>query len=56
MPLHEAMFVDTNPCPVKYAVSLQGHCSGELRLPLVEVSKENKERIREALEAAGLLA
>ncbi len=56
VPVHEAMFVDTNPCPVKYAVSLQGHCSGELRLPLVEVSKENKERIRQALETAGLLA
>ncbi len=56
MPVHEAMFVDTNPCPVKYAVSLQGHCSGELRLPLVEVSKENKEQIRQALETAGLLA
>lgn len=56
VPVHEAMFVDTSPCPVKYAVSLQGHCSGELRLPLVEVSKENKERIRQALETAGLLA
>ena len=56
VPVHEAMFVDTNPCAVKYAVSLQGHCSGELRLPLVEVSKENKERIRQALETAGLLA
>ena len=56
VPVHEAMFVDTNPCPVKYAVSLQGHCSGELRLPLVEVSKENKERIQQALETAGLLA
>ncbi|MEQ9042648.1 MAG: 4-hydroxy-tetrahydrodipicolinate synthase [Alphaproteobacteria bacterium] len=55
MPVHEAMFVETNPCPVKYAVSLQGHCSGELRLPLVEVSKENKERIRQALDTAGLL-
>ncbi|MEW5703113.1 MAG: 4-hydroxy-tetrahydrodipicolinate synthase [Pseudomonadota bacterium] len=56
VPVHEVMFVDTNPCPVKYAVSLRGHCGGALRLPLVEVSETNKERIQKVLEAAGLLA
>ncbi len=55
-PVHEAMFVETNPCPVKYAASLQGHCSGELRLPLVAVSQANQKRIRATLETAGLLA
>ena len=55
MPVHDAMFVDTNPCPVKYAACLQGHFSGDLRLPLVEISKENKKRVRQALETADLL-
>ncbi len=56
VPVHETLFVESNPCPVKYAASLQGHCSGELRLPLVEVSQANKERIRKMLESTGLLA
>ena len=56
VPLHGALFVESNPGPVKYAASLQGHCSGELRLPLVEVSQASKERVRKALESMGLLA
>ncbi|PCJ59855.1 MAG: 4-hydroxy-tetrahydrodipicolinate synthase [Rhodospirillaceae bacterium] len=56
VPVHGALFVESNPGPVKYAASLQGHCSGELRLPLVEVSQANKERIRKVLESTGLLA
>lgn len=55
MPVHDVLFIDTNPCPVKYAASLQGHCSGELRLPLVAVSPAHKEQIRAALESTGLL-
>lgn len=55
LPVHEALFVETNPGPVKYAAHLMGLCSGELRLPLVEVSDENKARIKTALTEAGLL-
>lgn len=34
MPLHHALFVETNPGPIKYAVSLLGHCTPEARLPI----------------------
>ena len=36
MPLHDAMFCEPSPAPVKYAASLLGHCTPEVRLPLVE--------------------
>ena len=55
MPVHDAMFVETNPAPVKYAASLMGLCGTELRLPMCEVSDASKERIRSALTGAGLL-
>jgi len=53
--LHQAMFCETSPGPVKYAASLMGKCSAELRLPLVQPSEANKARVREAMQAAGLL-
>lgn len=46
VPLHQAMFLETSPSPVKYAVSLLGKCSAEVRLPLVEPTASTKERIR----------
>jgi 4-hydroxy-tetrahydrodipicolinate synthase len=55
MPLHEALFVETSPGPVKYAASLLGKCGPALRLPMVEPAAENKARIRAALETVGLL-
>lgn len=55
MPLHEAMFCETSPGPVKYAASLMGLCREEYRLPLVPPSDENKKKIRAALEQAGLI-
>jgi 4-hydroxy-tetrahydrodipicolinate synthase len=48
--LHQAMFCETSPGPVKYAASLLGKCLPDLRLPLVEPSDASKARIREALE------
>ncbi len=55
LPVHDAMFVETNPAPVKYAASLMGLCRAELRLPLCEVSDASKARIKAALTEAGLL-
>jgi 4-hydroxy-tetrahydrodipicolinate synthase len=54
-PLHDAMFVETSPGPVKYAASLLGLCSAEMRLPMVPVSEATKQRVQEAMKKAGLL-
>ena len=42
LPLIQAMFVETNPSPIKYAMSLRGLCSPELRLPLSEPRESTK--------------
>ena len=55
MPLHHAMFVETSPGPVKYAVSLLGLCSPEARLPMVPVVESTKKAVREAMIHAGIL-
>lgn len=49
LPVMEAMFLETNPAPVKYALSRLGLCSGELRLPMWEVDDETKRKIDEAM-------
>ena len=54
-PLHEAMFIESNPSPVKYAASLLSMCDASVRLPLVEVQDKNKKKISEALKVANLL-
>ncbi len=54
-PLCRAMFFETNPIPVKTALSLMGRMEPELRLPLVEMAPENKERLKKTLEEAKLL-
>jgi 4-hydroxy-tetrahydrodipicolinate synthase len=56
MPLHDAMFCEPSPAPVKYAVSLLGHCTPEVRLPLVELTEAGRARVREAMQGAGLKA
>jgi 4-hydroxy-tetrahydrodipicolinate synthase len=55
MPLHEALFVETNPAPVKYAASRLGLCKPEVRLPLAPLSEAGKAAVDAALEKAGLL-
>ena len=55
MPLHIALFVETSPAPIKFAVSLLGHCEPELRLPLVECTEATKKQVRAAMVHAGLL-
>lgn len=54
MPLHRALFLETNPSGPKYALSRLGRIRGELRLPLVEVSPSVKEAIDDAMRHAGL--
>jgi 4-hydroxy-tetrahydrodipicolinate synthase len=53
--LHEAMFCDSSPGPVKYALSLLNKCSAEVRLPLVKPSAVACRRIRDALLGAGVI-
>jgi 4-hydroxy-tetrahydrodipicolinate synthase len=55
MPLHEALFAETSPGPVKFAASLLGFCKNELRLPLVPVTQETQEKVHAAMVHAGLL-
>ncbi len=55
MPLHEAMFCDTSPGPVKYAASLLGLCTPFARLPIVEITDEAKARVRAAMRALDLI-
>ncbi|GIU96459.1 MAG: 4-hydroxy-tetrahydrodipicolinate synthase [Actinomycetota bacterium] len=54
-PLFNALFVTSNPIPVKAALEMVGRPCGAPRLPLVPATPEERERIRRALEDAGLL-
>ena len=53
--LHSSMFCETSPAPVKYAVSLMGKCSNDLRLPMIPASPESKKRIEAAMKAANII-
>lgn len=53
--LHAAMFCETNPIPVKYAASLMGLCTDEIRLPLTKASDAAKARIKKEMELVGLI-
>ena len=55
MPLHTALFVETSPSPVKYALSVLGRMSEETRLPLVPVSEATRRQVRAAMVHAGLI-
>ncbi len=54
MPLHDALFVESNPVPVKYAAEKLGLCSSETRLPLAPLAPASKKRVDDALAAVGL--
>jgi len=54
-PLFNALFVTSNPIPLKAALEMVGRNAGEPRLPLVPATPEERERVRKALEDAGLL-
>ena len=54
-PLHNLMFIETNPAPVKYAVSLLKLCTQDLRLPMVTITKKNQIRIKTLLKKLSLI-
>ena len=54
-PVHNAMFVESNPSPVKYAAKLMNLCDDEVRLPLVKVTDSTKEIVKKAIETAKLI-
>ncbi len=56
MPLHDALFLEPNPAPVKYAMMKRGMIPSDMvRLPLVTIADETKQAVDEALQTAGLL-
>ncbi|HVV79333.1 MAG TPA: 4-hydroxy-tetrahydrodipicolinate synthase [Pseudolabrys sp.] len=55
LPLHQNLFVETNPSPAKYALSLLGKCDDRVRLPMVPLSDKSKAVVREAMVHAGLI-
>lgn len=54
LPLMRALFIETNPIPVKTALAMMGLCREEFRLPLVPMSDANRARLRDALQNAGI--
>lgn len=54
-PLHKALFCEPSPAPAKYACSLLGLCTDEVRLPIVSCSDAAKAQIRSAMTHAGLI-
>ena len=55
IPLHDALFAETSPAPVKYAASLLGRCTAEVRQPLWATMPETQEKVQRAMRSAGLL-
>jgi 4-hydroxy-tetrahydrodipicolinate synthase len=55
MPLHTALFLETNPSPAKYALSVLGRCDDTVRLPMVPLADKTKTAVREAMIHAGLI-
>lgn len=55
MPLHTAMFFETNPIPVKAALAMMGLIEEEYRLPLVRMSEANRQRLQKVLKERGLI-
>jgi 4-hydroxy-tetrahydrodipicolinate synthase len=55
LPLIKAMFIETNPIPVKTAMGLLGMCEPALRLPMCPMMPENEEKLKKALKEYGLL-
>ena len=55
MPLHDALFCETSPGPLKYAASLLKICHSDTRLPIVEIASESKKRVEDGLKFAELM-
>jgi len=54
-PLHKALFIESNPSPVKYAAKLLSLCGDEVRLPLVRITTNSQEEVKKALSLAQLI-
>ena len=54
-PLHNSLFIESNPSPVKYAASLLNLSLPDVRLPLVQVTEDSKKIIKQSLKAANLI-
>ena len=55
MPLNKALFIESNPSPVKYAASLLKLSPDDVRLPLVKIKDTTKDSVKEALKFAKLI-
>src|SRR2546425_3166505 len=55
MPLHNNLFIESNPAPIKYAMTLLGKMDETLRLPMVPVSEPTRVAVRSAMVHAGLI-
>ena len=55
MPLHHGLFVETNPAPAKYALSVLGKCDEAVRLPMIPVNEKTRKVVRDAMVHAGLI-
>lgn len=55
MPLMKALFIESNPVPVKYAASLLGFCQNELRRPLLEARSQTQEVVQEVMKKIKLI-
>lgn len=55
-PLHQALFLEANPTPVKYALSVLGKMEEDVRLPLVPVASSTRKAVEAAMKHAGLIA
>ncbi|OEJ69406.1 4-hydroxy-tetrahydrodipicolinate synthase [Magnetovibrio blakemorei] len=55
IPVHQSMFCESSPGPVKYAAQLMGLCSAEMRLPLCEIADSSKIQVENAIRTLGLI-
>jgi 4-hydroxy-tetrahydrodipicolinate synthase len=55
VPLHQVMFCETSPAPVKYAASLMKKCLPDVRLPLVGLMDESKKQVQSVLVSLGII-
>src|SRR5271165_3995578 len=55
IPLHDALFAETSPAPIKYAASLLGRCTSEVRQPLWAIMPETQQKVQQTMRRAGLL-
>jgi len=54
MPLHDAMFCEPSPAGAKFGASLLGHCTPDVRLPLIELTETGRAQVKAAMKGCGL--